>query len=187
MEEVSVKNVENYPMRLFFQDEARFGRMSDPVSCWCPAPCRPIIQLALVREYEYINGAICPETGAIEYLRTPDMKTDSMSLFLRHVSNLHPSEFIIMVVDGASSHKSKTLVIPNNIELVLLPPYSPELNPVERLWHLLRRRYFANQYFNTLPEAMEQAERGLLELKMHPEAITSLSFWPWIRQLFNAN
>jgi hypothetical protein len=52
MEEVSVKNKNGYPIYLMFQDEARFGRMCDPRACWAPAPDRPLVNLALVREYE---------------------------------------------------------------------------------------------------------------------------------------
>lgn len=71
------------------------------------------------------------------------MNTESMSIFLEQISKAHVDEFIVMVTDGASSHKSKDLVIPKNIMLILLPPYSPELNPAEQIWNLLRRNYFA--------------------------------------------
>ena len=63
-----------------------------------------------------------------------------MNLFLYQVSKTYNNEFLIMVLDGASSHKRKDLKIPENINLVFLPPYSPELNPAEQIWNLLRRK-----------------------------------------------
>jgi transposase len=67
------------------------------------------------------------------------MKTENMSNFLAQVSIAHPDAFSIMVVDGASSHKSKDLKVPENVALVLLPPYSPDLNPAEQIWNRLRK------------------------------------------------
>lgn len=169
-----------------FQDEARFGRISDPKRCWVPAPYRPKVMLALVREYKYIYGAVCPKTGHLDYMDATDMKTNTMSMFLRQVSKSHPNKFIVMVVDGASSHKSKDLVIPSNVSLVVLPPYSPELNPTERIWNILRRDYFSNRYFPTLIEAMEQAKSGLAKIKINRAALRKLTCWPWIKLVLKA-
>jgi transposase len=115
-----------------------------------------------------------------------DMKTPNMSRFLRQISKAHPNKYIIMVLDGASTHKSKSLVIPSNVALILLPPYSPELNPSERIWNSLRRDYIANRYFPTLEEAMEQVELGLSEMKSDRAALKSLTCWPWIEEILNA-
>jgi transposase len=169
-----------------FQDEARFGRMSDPRACWVPAPLRPVVKTALVREYNYVFGAVCPQTGCIDYMVAENMKTENMSRFLKMVGKKHKNNFIIMVVDGASSHRSKDLSIPSNMALIMLPPYSPELNPVERVWNLLRRDYFANQYFETLHSAIAQAEIGLNRMKKEKTKMKSLTCWPWITEILNA-
>jgi hypothetical protein len=91
--------------------------------------------------------------------------------------------FNIMVVDGASSHKSKDLKIPDNISLVLLPPYSLELNPAEQIWNRLRKNYFANKVFDSLEAATSQAEHGLSEMAANDDALVSLTNWPWIKSL----
>jgi transposase len=70
--------------------------------------------------------------------------------------------------------------------LILLPPYSPELNPVERVWNLLRRDHFANRYFATLPEAINEAEEGLNRMKLDRKKMNSLTCWPWITEILNA-
>jgi hypothetical protein len=76
-------NHRDLPLYLTFQDEARFGRMSDPRACWAPAPYRPIVKLALVREYRYIFGSVSPKTGCVDYMIADNMKTENMSLFLK--------------------------------------------------------------------------------------------------------
>jgi transposase len=170
-----------------FQDEARFGRLSDSKGCWAPSPMRPIVKSALIREYEYVFGTIAPKTGQLDYMIAPSMKTENMSKFLKQVSRAHKDKFVVMVVDGASSHKSKDLVIPDNLSLIVLPPYSPELNPAERLWNNIRRDYIANHFFDTLDGAMAQCRKGLKEVKRNKEALKSLTYWPWIRAILDAN
>jgi transposase len=177
------KNINNLPVRLMFQDEARFGRMSDPRSCWAPAPIRPMVGLALIREYKYEYAAVSPHDGALDYMTTEKMNTDNMSMFLDQISKNHPSDFTVMVLDGASSHKSKDLKIPVNVGLIFLPPYSPELNPAEQIWNSLRKNYFANKVFNSLETVVAQAEEGLQKMAASAAQMCSLTNWPWIRDL----
>jgi transposase len=96
------------------------------------------------------------------------------------------NDFIVMVLDGASSHKSKYLKIPENVSLVLLPPYSPELNPAEQIWNVLRRSYFANRVFDSLDAATAQAENGLTQMASDKPNMKSLSNWPWINAILKA-
>lgn len=172
-------------MRLMFQDEARFGRMSDPRACWAPAPHRPVVNLALVREFRYEYAAVSPLDGCLDYMTVEKMNTDSMTRFLAQVSAAHSEEFIVMVLDGASSHKSKELKIPDNLSLIPLPPYSPELNPAEQIWNLLRRDYFANRVFDSLDAATRQAELGLAEMAANKPAVRKLTNWTWISAILN--
>jgi transposase len=111
------------------------------------------------------------------------MNTENMTYFLSQVSEAHKNEFIVMVVDGASSHRSKDLVIPENVSLTRLPPYSPELNPAEQVWNILRRNYFANRVFDSLDAATAQAEFGLEEMAANKLGIKTLTNWPWISDI----
>jgi len=175
-----LKNVDHLPLRLMFQDEARFGRMSDPRSCWAPAPHRPVVNLALIREFRYEYAAVSPWDGCLDFMTAVKMNTENMSNFLLQVSEAHKDEFIVMVVDGASSHRCKELKVPDNVSLIRLPPYSPELNPAEQIWNVLRRDYFANRVFDSLDAATEQAEMGLAEMAADMSAIRQLTNWSWI-------
>jgi len=181
-----VKNEEQFPVRLMFQDEARFGRMCDPRACWAPAPHRPVVNLSLIREFCYEYAAVSPWDGCLDYMTADKMNTVNMNVFLTQVSKAHEYEFIVMVLDGASSHKSKDLVVPKNIALVLLPPYSPEINPAEYLWNTLRRDYLANRVFDSLDAATGQAEHGLLEMANNKAAMRQLTNWPWISAILKA-
>lgn len=183
MEAACLNNQNNLPVRLMFQDEARFGRMSDPSSCWAPAPLRPMVNLALVREFKYEYAAVSPWDGALDYMTADKMNTENMSSFLKHIGEAHPDDFSIMVLDGASSHKSKDLKVPDNVSLILLPPYSPELNPAEQIWNRLRKNYFANKVFDSLEAATSQAEHGLSEMAANTNAMMSLTNWPWIKSV----
>ena len=165
----------NLPLRVMFQDEARFGRLSDPRRCWAPAPLRPVVSVALVREYTYAYAAVSPQDGSLDWMLTAKMDTLNMNAFLDHVSQRHADDYIVMVLDGASSHRSHDLYIPGNMALVRLPPYSPELNPAERLWEEIREKEFANRVFDSLGAAIAQAARGLKRLELMPDRLQSLT------------
>ena len=180
-----INNQQNLPVRLMFQDEARFGRLSDPRACWAPAPHRPTVNLALIREFRYEYAAVSPWDGGLDYMTAEKMNTDNMIRFLVQVSETHEQDFMVMVLDDASSHKCKELKVPGNITLVFLPPYSPELNPAEQIWNTLRRDNFANRVFDSLNAATLQAENGLAHLASNRKAVKSLTNWPWINAILN--
>jgi hypothetical protein len=114
---------------------------------------------------------------------SPNMDTAQMSQFLAQVSKAHADEFIVMVVDGASSHCSKDLQVPENILLHRLPGYSPELNPQEHVWDELREKEFPNRVFETMDAVVNQLEVGLPRLATNTQALRSLTAWPWIVSL----
>jgi hypothetical protein len=141
-----------------------------------------MVRVALVREYTYAYATISPADGALDWMLAPKMDTVTMGAFLRHVSQRHPDEFIIMVLDGAPCHRAKHLQIPDNMALVRLPAYSPELNPVEHLWDEMREKDFSNRVFDSLGSAMAQAARVLKRFEGSPESMRKLTGWPWILQ-----
>jgi hypothetical protein len=176
------------PVRLMFQDEARFGRMVRPRRCWAPAPLRPIISNRYERQFVYVYGALSPLQGELDWCLCREMNTLRRGEFLAPVSRAHPSDWMVMVVDGASSHKANDLVIPDNLRLLALPPYAPELNPQEHVWDEWREKEFPNRVFNHLDAVILQLQQGLPRMATNPEGLRSLTPWPWIVSLnFNAN
>ena len=138
------------PVRLMFQDEARFGRINEPKRCWAPPGIRPDTPYQVVRESTYVYAAVSPHDGTVDSLILPETNSAAMEIFIKEVARRHPDEFIIMVLDSAGWHIAKQLLLPNNMKLVFLPPYSPQLNPAEHLWDEIREKWFLNKAFHNL-------------------------------------
>jgi len=98
----------------------------------------------------YLYSAVNPDSGEHFTLLLPKVNTDCMNIFLQEFSKKHPEAVIIM--DGAGWHKSQNLKIPEGIEINHLPPYSPELNPVERLWAYIKSHTIKNKVFEKLSD-----------------------------------
>jgi transposase len=133
-----------------------------------------------VREYTYAYAAVDVLTGEMDSLILPFANTNCMQLFLDEVSRRHLQQNIIMVVDGASRHRALTLAVPANIQLLSLPPYAPELNPVEHLWDELREKFFHNRVFNSLSALEHHLADALLFLENNQNQIQSIVSWKWI-------
>ena len=108
------------------------------------------------------------------------MDTLNMRAFLKHASDKYPNEFLTVVLNCASSHRSYDLYAPENIAFMRLPVYSPELNPAERLWEELREKEFANRVFDSLGAVIAQAAKGMKRLEQNPGFLRSLTGWEWI-------
>ncbi len=166
-----------------FQDEARFGRMVRIRRSWAPRPTRPMVCNGYEREFLYVYGAVSPLQGQLDWMITRSMNTANMSAFLAQVSARHRRDFIVMVVDGASSHVAKDLLIPQNVRLLRLPPYAPELNPQEHIWDELREKAFPNRVFADIDSVLGQLHERLPKMAADRAALRSLTAWPWIVSL----
>lgn len=163
-----------------FQDEARFGRISQLHSCWCAKPERPVCQMMVSQQYVYAYGAVSIEDGKFESLILSGCNTEIMQIFLKEISSRHKDEKILMIMDGAGWHKSKKLVVPENIMIKILPPYSPELNPTENIWDEIREKGFYNRVFADINSLEEHLLCELQRLENSPEITHSIVSWPWI-------
>jgi putative transposase len=161
-----------------FQDEAGFGRINKPKYCWCRKGLRPTVPCHHIREYRYAYGAVEPLTGESFFLIMPYCNTDCMNVFLQKLSQAYPNDYIILPCDGAAWHKSKGLVIPENIELFLLPPATPEMNPIEQIWAWLRLHGFRNEVFSTLNKVVDRLCDTICDLM--PETVLSISRRKWM-------
>lgn len=175
--------VGNRSVRLMFQDEARFGRMARIRRCWAPAPLRPTVYNGYERQFTYVYGAVSPLEGQLDWSLSHKMNTEQMNGFLLQVSEAHLDEFVVMVVDGASSHRGKELIVPENIRLLPLPGYSPELNPQEHIWDELREKAFPNAVLDHMDLVVQQLKGGLNTLASDVDRIRSITAWPWIVSL----
>jgi len=166
-----------------FEDEARFGRISDPRRCWAPPGVRPEVSTQFIREYEYAFAAVSPQDGLLDTLVLPTVNTEAMSVFLAEVSRRHAEEFIVMVLDGAGWHKARRLLVPANMRLLSLPPWSPQLNPVEHVWDEVREKWFANRVFDSMSAVEEQLITALKTLEEDATRVASLTGFDWIKSI----
>lgn len=168
------------PIRLMFQDEARFGRINDPRRCWAPKGHRPEVGMQIVREYTYAFGAASPHDGVLDTLVLPVVTAEAMSIFLAEVARRHPEEFILMFLDGAGWHRANNLVIPENMKLEALPPYSPQLNPMEHIWDEVREKWFTNEVFESMDGVEDRLVEALAALECDQELVASTTGLDWI-------
>lgn len=124
-----------------------------------------------------------PLEGELDWMICREMNTLRMGEFLAQVATAHPQDLIVMVVNGASSHVAKNLPVPQNIRLLRLPPYAPELNPQEHVWDELREKQFPNRVFSDMAGVLQQLQGGLPTLASDHAAVRSLTAWPWIISL----
>ena len=169
-------------IRIMFADEAGFGRISDPSGCWAPSGVRPIVYYHHIREYEYAYGAVDPINGEKFFLVLPYCNTECMNIFLRELSAAFPKDYILLPLDNAAWHKSKTLKIPDNIYLFYLPPRTPEMNPIEQIWKEIRKRGFKNILFQTLDKVVQRLSDTCNSLTL--ECIKSITSRDWILSMF---
>jgi transposase len=111
------------------------------------------------------------------------VNAQTMSIFLAEVAERHSNEFIVMVLDGAGWHQANDLDIPENMRLVRLPPYSPELNPAEHLWDEIREKWFPNLVFKTLEAVEDVLEEALRDLEHAPARVASMTGFDWISSI----
>ena len=170
-------------LRLLFQDEARFGRISDRRRCWAPLPVRPIVGQQIVRQFVYGLAAVSPFDGRLCSLVLPWVDTEAMSLFLAHTAASFARDHCLMLFDGAGWHTAHALKVPPNLTLLRLPPYSPELNPTEHIWDHLRENYIGNRVFSSLNRVIDQLCVGLRDLHHQPKLVQSLTCFDWLNTL----
>lgn len=168
-------SLKTFPIRLYFQDEGRFGRINTVQKCWCKRGVVPTVTQQQIREYTYVFSAVCPETGNLCSLIMPYADTETMNIFLQTLAEQQPNERIILCMDKAGWHTTKQLVVPNNIILWFLPAYSPELNPVELIWRELRAKYFNNKTFDSQEELDKHLELALIDFSKDKNALQKLT------------
>jgi len=140
---------------LFFFDESRFGTHSKSGLGWFKKGERTPVPVKLGFQNFYLYSAVNPRTGEDFTWIAPQVNAEHLNVFLEKFSEFLGERKAILVWDGAGWHKARKLVVPNNIVIEQLPPYSPELNPVERFWKFIKDNTIKNKVFDTLLDLEE--------------------------------
>ena len=165
---------------MFFQDEARFGRINDPSCCWAPPKYRPDAPSQIIREYTYVYGAVCPFNGDACYLILPAMDGICMNVFLKELAERYNNYFLLVIYDGAPCHSPGVLNLPDNMMAVKLPSHSPNLNPSENNWDDMREKFFCNLVFDSMLAVEDQLIIACNYYEARPDIIHSMTAWNWI-------
>lgn len=136
---------------MYFQDESRFGLFTKNGKALTAKGVKPICPFQQVFQSTYIYGAFSPINGNHFMLELPRCNSENFQAFLNEFSIEIPNELKIVVLDNGAFHKASTLQIPKNIVLIFLPPYSPELNPAEKIWQHIKRA-FTNRLYSNLEQ-----------------------------------
>lgn len=109
-------------------------------------------------------SAVSPHDGKFDWMLAEKMNTGNISKYRRQISRRYPDDFIVIIVDGASSHRAKDLDVPLHMHLEALPPCAPELNPQEHIWNELRDKESPNRVFESIDGVVAQLKSGLKKL-----------------------
>lgn len=170
-------------VRIYFQDEARFGTQGTITRVWARKGSRPRAVRQNGREWLYVLMAVCAATGAASALIMPELNTAVVNLFLEQLSRDLPAGVrAVLIWDGAGFHTGKDLVVPGNVSLIQLPPYAPELNPVENLWHYLRSHHWSNREYDGYKGLQEEAIRGVRAVCEDTERLKTICNADYVNQ-----
>ena len=170
-------------IRTSFQDEARFGQKGTITRVWAPKGSRPRAVRQIRSTSLYVLVAVCISTGASSALIMPELNADVLNLFLEQMSRGLPAGVhAVLICDGAGFHTSGDLEVPSNISVILLPPYSPELNPVENLWHYLRAHHWSNRAYQDYDELESEAAQSLCTVCFDREKLKGICHAEYVRK-----
>ena len=169
-------------VELWFMDEARVGQKGGVTHVWYQKGVRPRGVRQQGFSSAYLFGAVCPERGEGVALVLPEVSTAAMGVFLAELARAVPAgTHAALVLDGAGWHVSDDLTVPANLTLIHPPPYSPELNPVERVWEYLRDRWLSHRVLAGGHEAVVDAACAAWNaLLAEPGRLRSLTNFPWL-------
>jgi len=169
------------PFEVWFQDEARVGQKGSLSYVWAPIGSRPPMVRDNRHSTAYIFGAICPARAAGAALIMPAANTKCMNLHLAEISSqVTPGAIAVLICDGAGWHQEGgDLVVPGNIVLLHLPPYSPELNPMENVWDYLRGNRLSAGIWDTYDDIVDACADAWNWFVNDPDRIRSIGTRAW--------
>ena len=128
----------------------------------------------------YLFGAVCPQRGVGAGLVMPRADTEGLNAHLAEIARtVAPGAHAVLVLDGAGWHKSNALVVPDTISLLRLPPYAPELNPVENIWQYLCRNTLAHRLYDSYEDIVDACCQAWNRLSAAPDTITAIVSRTW--------
>ena len=164
------------PIEIWWQDEARIGQQGTLTRVWAMRGSRPRAPRDQRYKWAYLFGAICPARGVGAAWVLPHANAKAMNLHLQEIScQVEDGAHAVVILDGAGWHQTGgRLRLPDNISLLHLPAYSPELNPQENVWQYLRQNHLANRVYEDYDAIVDACCQAWKALTDQPERIRSI-------------
>jgi hypothetical protein len=168
-------------IEVWFQDEARVGQKGTHAYVWAAVGSRPPMVRDNRHDTAYIFGAICPTRGVGAAMIAPAANTECMNLHLKEIATqVSPGARAAVVCDGAGwPQRGGKLEVPDNIVMITLPPYAPELNPMENVWHYLRENKLCALVWDNYDAIVDACQAAWHFLINDPDRIRSIGAREW--------
>ena len=168
-------------LQFWFQDEARMGQMGLLRHLWARKGTRPQVKRDCRFKSCVLFSAACPEYHLSAAHITDQSNTDEMNELLVAISaEVQEGYHAVVILDRATWHRSRDLVIPSNVSLLHLPPYSPELNPMETVYNHLKSNFHANRVFETIDDLKANTQRAWQAFADDPDLMKSIMHRKWV-------
>jgi len=171
-------------VNLYFQDESRFGLMTKQKRVLVSKGIKPIGKYQHSYKWLWLWGCFSPINGQSFYWETPIVSNDIFESFLKDFSNQTPKELKIMIMDNAGFHACQNIYVPKNIKLIRIPPYSPELNPAEKVWQWMKDKV-AMKFFKDIETLQEKITQMVHQL--NPKLVKSITGYELYTKNFLVN
>ena len=172
------------PVEIWFQDESRIGQKGGHAYVWAQVGSRPTMVRDNRHDSAHLFGAMCPTRGVGAAIVMPVMNTAAMNEHLRVISTkVAPSAHAVLVLDGAGWHQTGgKLIVPDNITLLPLPPYAPELNPMKNVWEYLRANKLCALVWDSYEQIVDACCKAWNWFASDPARICSIGTrdWAWV-------
>ncbi len=174
------------PVEIWFQDEARVGQQGTLTRVWARRGTRPRAPRDRRYAWAYLFGAVCPERAVGAALVLPYADTEATGLHLAEIGrHVAPGAHAVVVLDGAGWHGGGDLAVPENLSLLPLPRYSPELNPVENVWEYLRQNKLGLRVWPDYEAIVATCCEAWNWLVAAPDRLASITRREWAKPVTN--
>lgn len=169
-------------IEVWLQDEARVGQQGTLTYVWAKRGSRPRALRDRRFTWACLFGAVCPARATGAAVIMPEVNVEAMEDHLAEISRcVSEGAIAVLLLDGAGWHSSSRLKLPDNIVLLPLPPYAPELNPAENIWQYLRQNQLSHRVWETYEQIIEACREAWNSLIRDPARITTMATRDWAK------
>ena len=170
-------------VNIYCQDESRFGLITKQKRVLTIKGVKPIGKYKHSYKYFWLWGSFSPITGDAHYMISDGVSKAAFLAYLDDLSQYKPRELKIIIIDNAAFHSTKDIILPENIILIPIPPYSPELNPAEKMW-----QYFKDKIAMKIYKSLNELEMKITELlsEISKEETKSITSYEYLIKHYNS-